>query len=554
MVAPLIMMVPGFADQVNVAGVAVKVADPTIGHKGGVIVNPLDPFDQDIFAGPAQPLYVNLLGAPAANLTVPGTIELVPGQWFLVPPESNVWVTSGYSGHKFTSFFSSQYTVPFPPEIVPGQPSGPIQGGSDEAAIAAEPGSIPFPPPNVTGLTTVIPSYLYQQYTDDDDLQGFVESQNTKQQDFVDTFNALNLPIYTGPIVQGLLLDWVARGLYGMSRPSLGQGFFNLYGPLNTWGCNFLGPPWFVFDNTIQVTFGLNEVGLFGPFTVYLTDDDTFRRILTWHFFKGDYNYADIEFFKRRIWRFLYCSDGTSTEWGIDPATGRSHASGFADADDKFIADTSQISILFGPDRNCTIRLILYNRTVNQPTGGHMCNCFGPNGFEVAFGVPLRPPVTDDNGGVWDIGQDPTPSGGGLNWQFDSQIATGTGSIVTGTSAITMTGVTGTIVNGASIHGTGVPPGAIIVDQVSGTVGGNGEYETNPPVNVTSAALTFGTNMWEDIGGGGSLTPRSGIYINHIETSFKRLPPMPFMYTFKQALDMGVLEVPYQFNFTCTIG
>ena len=45
-----------------------------------------------------------------------------------------------------------------------------------------------------------------------------------------------------------------------------------------------------------------------------------------------------------------------------------------------------------------------------------------------------------------------------------------------------------------------------------------------------------------------------GIYINELETSFERFPSLPFMYIFKQALDLGVLEVPYQFNFTCQIG
>jgi hypothetical protein len=551
---PMFMLIPGYADIVSSAGLSVLVANPAINHNGGVIVNPLDPFHQGIYAGAAESLFVNLLGTATPNLTAPGTIELVPGQWFQVPKNTSVWVSARTAGHKFTAFFSSQYKVPYPPTIVPGQPTGPITGGSDEVAIGAEPGSIPFPPPNVTGLQTVIPSYLYQQYTDDDDCQGFVDSQNIMQQDFVDTFNALNLPIYTGPIVQGLLLDWVGRGLYGMSRPALGQGYFNLYGPLNTWGCNFLGPPWFIYDNTMQVTFGLNEIGLFGPFQVYLTDDDTYRRILTWHFFKADTKYCDIRWLKRRIWRFLYCMDGKSTDWAWDPMVGGPHPSGVADPDDAFIADTFQISVLFGPDRNCTIRFVLNDRTVNQPTGGHMANCFGPNGFEVAFGKPLRPPVTDDNGGIWDIGVDKTPSGGGVNWQFDSYKASATGTSVAGTSYINLTSVVGTITNNCSIHGSGIPDGVTIVDQVSGTIGGAGQYLTSMQINISSTSLWFGTGIWEEVGGGGASVSPGGIYINHIETSYQRLPPMPFMNIFKQALDLGVLEMPYQFNFTCTIG
>jgi hypothetical protein len=302
-------------------------------------------------------------------------------------------------------------------------------------------------------LTNVIPSYLYQQYTDDDDLQGWVAAQNIRQQDYVDTFNALDLPIYTGPIVSNLLLDWVARGVYGISRPSLGSGRTNIFGPLNTWGCNWIAPMWFQYDDTMEIEFGLNEIALYGPFNIYLTDDDTYRRIITWHFFKADGNYCSMEFMKRRIWRFLYCPDGTSVDWAIDPALGKSHPSGLADPDDAFIADTGQISILFGVNRNCTIRFVLNDRTVNLPAGGCMCNAFGCNGFEPAWGVPK----------AWDIGVDTTHMPSGMR-----------------------------------------PPG--------------------------------------------------GIFLNELETSWKPLPPLPFMYIFKQALDLGVLEVPYQFNFTCTIG
>ena len=447
----LFILEPAFTTVVNTAGLSVKIADTTMGIKGGVIINPLSAKDQGLAV--AESLYVNLLGSagvPAPGGLIPGNTEITPGQWFLVPPQSNVWVNAASAGHQFTAFFSSEYTVPYPPAIVPGQPTGPITGGSDEVAISAEPGQVPFPPLNVTGLTNVIPSYLYQQYTDDDDLQGFVAAQNISQQDYIDTFNALNLPIYTGPIVQGALLDWVARGLYGISRPSLGPKNLNLFGPVNTYGMNWLVPMWDQFDAAEDTPFGLNMLGVYGPIQVYLTDDDTYRRIITWHFYKADGNYCSVEFMKRRVWRFLFCLDGTSTDWAVDPATGRQHSSGFSDADDDFIADTRQISITFGVNRNITIRFVLGNRTVK---GGAMTNMFGCNGFEVTQGKV--PP--------WDIGIDSGPGP------------------------------------------TGTPKPA-------------------------------------------------GIMLNDLETTYVPLPPLPFMRTFKEALDLGVLEVPYQFNFTCVIG
>jgi hypothetical protein len=309
---------------------------------------------------------------------------------------------------------------------VPGQP------GTGTVALAGEPGSGAFPPLGVTGLTTVLPSYLYQEYSDDDDLQGWVDAINTKQQDFVDTFNALNLPIYTGQpsLVQGKLLDWVGQGLYGMARPALDTGKPDLQGPLNTYGCNWLVPMWDLpIDQSVAGKFGLNMIVLYGPENVVLTDDDIYRRVLTWHFYKGDGKYISVPWLKRRVWRFLYGKDGTSPEsvdWWPN---------------DNSIADPEQISITFGVNRNVTIRFVLGKRSV---IGGALPNFLGCNGFNPAFGV--SPP--------WDIGAE----------------------------------------------------------------------------------------------------TEAGVTMNDLETSYVPYPALPYMATFKEALDSGVLEVPYQFNFTCKIG
>jgi hypothetical protein len=296
-------------------------------------------------------------------------------------------------------------------------------------AIGGEAGSPPFPQGSVTGLTSVIPSYLYQEYTDDEDLQGFVESQNLMQQDFVDTFNALNLPIYTGPIVSIALLYWVGLGLYGMARPVIGPEFVSLFGPLNTWGCNWLVPMWDTFTPSMEVIFGLNVLELYDFENLTYTSDDIYRRVLTWHFYKGDGNYFSTRLLKRRIWRFLYGKDGKSPE--VVPEF----------PNDNSIADTEQISVSLGPNRNVTIRFILGKRTV---TGGAILNMFGCNGFQPAYGV--SPP--------WDIGHN-----------------------------------------------------------------------------------TF-----------------CGITLNDLEATYAQYLPLPLMLTFKEALDLGILEVPYQYRFTCVIG
>ncbi len=332
------ILTPGKTSVVSTGGRSVQIADNTMGVAGGMVINPLEDKDQTIF--PPESLFVNIIGDAGVSVGIPtGTIELLPGQRFLVPPLVNVSVNAFTSGHRFTAFFSSIY-VPSVRQPVPGVPGGENFG-------------VPiFPPTDVTGLKTVIPSYLYQEYSDDDDLQGFVAAQNQRQQDYVDTFNALNLPIYTGPVVQGKLLDWVGQGLYGYGRPTLSSGIVTGEGPLNTWGCNFLVP--------------LNEIKNYESFDVTVTNDDTYRRILTWHFYKGDGKYFDARWLKRRIWRFIFGVDGKAPETVI--WEGRTYN----------IADTEQISVSMGSDRRVSIRFVLGKRTV---TGGAMLNEFGCNGI-----------------------------------------------------------------------------------------------------------------------------------------------------------------------------
>jgi hypothetical protein len=144
-------------------------------------------------------------------------------------------------------------------------------------------------------LQTTIPSYLYTQYADDDDLQAFVASYNAITQKYVNTFNQLNLPIYTN--LSGDLLDWVGRGVYGYPRPTLPATGGSEIGPVNTYG-----PDFFVPLNTQETT----------PATNYVTTDDIYKRLLTWHFYKGDGKFFTISWLKRRVVRFLTGLNGTA--------------------------------------------------------------------------------------------------------------------------------------------------------------------------------------------------------------------------------------------------
>jgi hypothetical protein len=146
-----------------------------------------------------------------------------------------------------------------------------------------------------TNLTKTIPSYLYQQYQDDDALQAFVMAYNDYTQAFVDWFNALNLPDYTGDNITGALLDWVAQGLYGYARPLFQSGRFQTKGPIDTWAYDSLA-----FNDSKKV----------GTTQLFVTNDDIFKRCITWNFYKGDGDLFNVRWLKRRILRFILGSNG----------------------------------------------------------------------------------------------------------------------------------------------------------------------------------------------------------------------------------------------------
>lgn len=172
-------------------------------------------------------------------------------------------------------------------------------------------------------LCEVIPSYLYWQYRDDDNLQAFVDAYNQLAQAYISWFCALNLPAYTqDPIVAGLL-DWVGAGLYGLDRPVLGAGQEYLRGPYDTWRFNELG---------------YNERRRSGTFTSQRASDDLYRRALTWHFYKGDGRQFTITWLKRRVARFLIGADGRDP--GVD--------------------QTYRVSVSIGLDRQINITLLRY--------------------------------------------------------------------------------------------------------------------------------------------------------------------------------------------------
>lgn len=196
-------------------------------------------------------------------------------------------------------------------------------------------------------LTKIIKSYVYTEYDDDEDIQAFAQAYNEMAQDYLDTFIALNLPVYTSASISGALLDWVGEGIYGMSRPALPLGHTSVIGPFNTYPFN-----------TLPFNGRRSEATNAGGATFYVASDDIYKRILTWAFYKGDGRFFTIRWLKRRIMRFLFGDAGVS--FNVD--------------------QTYPVSITFGIGNQVNIQLLTYVRRI---TGGAI---FGRMGFNrVAF-------------------------------------------------------------------------------------------------------------------------------------------------------------------------
>lgn len=319
----------GGADRVHTAGRSVRAI--YAGAVSGWIHNPAAAAEQGIGDEPA-PLFVSISG-PATTRETATTRALAPGETFRIPPNiaTDVWVNSAFSGHRFA--------------VVVVQPA---RGTSPTPEAAA------FPPAGPVTEISTIPSWLYKQYEDDDDLQAFVQAYNDYAQEFVDWANSINLPIY--PWLAGALLDWVAEGLYGIARPTLYSGESREIGTLNTWGCN-------------EITLNRREVETRYE-DVAATSDDIFKRIITWHFFKGDGKHMSIPWLKRRVGRFLFCEDGIDAPF-----------------------ETSQIAVIVSGGNDLSIVIVSKVARLDRGAGLNTfgCNEMTPNyseGSETLLPVP----------------------------------------------------------------------------------------------------------------------------------------------------------------------
>lgn len=207
-------------------------------------------------------------------------------------------------------------------------------------------------------LEKIIPSFLYAQYSDDVDLQGFVKAQNKLAQEYLDWFNSFLLPIYTRDDISGDLLDWVGEGLYGVTRPALQESTGAFIGAVNTFLVNDLDA---------------NGARLIGESSASFLNDDFYKRVITWCFYKGDGTQFTVKWLKKRVQRFLFGVNGQNLE------------------DDQ----TYRVSVTFGANDEVTITIPKGIRTLEA---GALPNTFDSNsqealGYKTSYTV--YPPIPD---------------------------------------------------------------------------------------------------------------------------------------------------------------
>ena len=148
-------------------------------------------------------------------------------------------------------------------------------------------------------LRQIIPSYLYKEYSDDEDLQAFVSTYNGLSQGYLTWFLETPLAVYTNDSINDGLLEWSARGIYNIRRPILSTQSSTLLAGYNQIPYNRVA-----YNQLLLETIG----------TAQIASDDIYKRVLTWHLYRGDGQVFCLQWLKNRINRFLNGINGTDTD------------------------------------------------------------------------------------------------------------------------------------------------------------------------------------------------------------------------------------------------
>ncbi len=109
----------------------------------------------------------------------------------------------------------------------------------------------------------------------------------------------------------------------------------------------------------------------------------------------------------------------------------------------------------------------------------------GATGFVNGTYIVSQSSGTPGGAGVYVLSQPVTAA-------FSNTALSASGATLLATSSgttLTVSSVTGSLTQGDTVSGSGIPPGTTIVSQVSGTPGGSGVYKTNQSTNVVNGTL-----------------------------------------------------------------
>lgn len=142
----------------------------------------------------------------------------------------------------------------------------------------------------------ILPAYPFVQYNDDPYVVAFFDAFNDIAQGYLDAFRGLSLPFWPSPLLTGYLLEWAVLGIYGQRRPAQQLVHWQKAdGPYNT----------VEYD---QIPYA--HLSNFRNGQYEFMNDDIFKRVLTWNFYKGDGFQFSVPWLKRRIARFIHGKDG----------------------------------------------------------------------------------------------------------------------------------------------------------------------------------------------------------------------------------------------------
>jgi hypothetical protein len=144
-------------------------------------------------------------------------------------------------------------------------------------------------------LQQTIPSYLFSEYSDDQNLQAFVSAFNSLSQGYLDWFNQTPLGLYTSPSISGQLLDWIGQGVYGITRPVLST-------QTTTTRAGYNADPY----DTVPYNF----LSRSSSGTAALASDDIYKRMMTWNLYRGDGQMFTMGWLKNRVNRFINGAGG----------------------------------------------------------------------------------------------------------------------------------------------------------------------------------------------------------------------------------------------------